>query len=53
MLQAQARFIEMFTVGSEAGRIWTNVLIVCKGKVRLPHIDLDKDLFVEAGKNSI
>ena len=32
MLQSQARFIEMFTEGIAAGRIWSNVVIVCKGK---------------------
>ena len=39
ILQAQAEFIDMFTmedektVKIEAGQIWPNVVIVCKGKV--------------------
>jgi len=32
-LQAQAKFIDDFTANSEAGRIWTNVVIVAKGKL--------------------
>jgi len=34
LLQAQARFIEMFSQGGKSGTIWTNVLIICKGKAR-------------------
>ena len=40
-LQAQAKFIDMFTPDdektpeNEAGKIWNNVFIVCKGKVRI------------------
>ena len=39
-LQAQAKFIDMFTPDdektseNEAGKIWNNVVIICKGKVR-------------------
>jgi hypothetical protein len=33
-LQAQAKFIDMFTVEDDKGRIWSNVIIICKGKVR-------------------
>ena len=39
-LQAQAKFIDMFTpddektTENEAGKIWNNVVIICKGKVR-------------------
>ena len=39
ILQAQADFIDMFTMEDEstakveAGQIWPNVVIVCKGKV--------------------
>ena len=29
-LQAQARFIDTFTVGEDSGKIWSNVLIHCK-----------------------
>ena len=38
LLQAQARFIDMFTEGIEAGRIWSNVLIISKGKAGLVSI---------------
>jgi hypothetical protein len=30
--QAQARFIDEFTVNQEAGRIWANVVLIAKGK---------------------
>jgi hypothetical protein len=30
--QAQARFIDEFTVNQEAGRIWANVVVIAKGK---------------------
>jgi len=33
MLQAQAKFIDMCTVGEDAGKIWSNVVIICKGKL--------------------
>ena len=36
LFQAQAKFIDEFTVESDAGRIWSNVVVVAKGKVRLP-----------------
>jgi len=32
-LQAQAKFIDMFTDKSDKGKIWANVVIVCKGKL--------------------
>jgi len=32
-LQAQANFIDMFTTETDKGRIWSNVIIVCKGKL--------------------
>ena len=41
-LQAQAKFINMFTPENEAGKIWTNVVIVCKGKVRNIKDDLNQ-----------
>jgi hypothetical protein len=34
-LQAQAKFIDMFTVDNEKGKIWSNVVIICKGKVKI------------------
>ena len=39
-LQAQAKFIDMFTpddpntAENEEGKIWNNVVIICKGKVK-------------------
>jgi len=33
ILQAQADFIDMFTVEKDKGRIWNNVVIICKGKL--------------------
>lgn len=33
MLQAQAKFIDMFTMEGDKGKIWSNVLILCKGKL--------------------
>ncbi|XP_023329538.1 uncharacterized protein LOC111702174 isoform X2 [Eurytemora carolleeae] len=33
-LQAQAKFIDEFTVESDAGRIWSNVVVVAKGKAQ-------------------
>jgi len=39
LLQSQARFIEMFTTGNKSGRIWSNVLIVCKGKLAKTSFD--------------
>eukprot|EP00092_Neocalanus_flemingeri_P004094 GFUD01004406.1.p1 GENE.GFUD01004406.1~~GFUD01004406.1.p1 ORF type:complete len:421 (+),score=91.63 GFUD01004406.1:429-1691(+) len=32
-LQAQAKFIDMLTVENDKGRIWSNVVIICKGKL--------------------
>ncbi len=32
VFQAQARFIDEFTVNQEAGRIWANVVVIAKGK---------------------
>ena len=34
-LQAQAKFIDMFTDKNDKGKIWANVVIICKGKVRV------------------
>jgi len=34
LLQAQAKFIDMFTVKGDTGKIWSNVLILCKGKLQ-------------------
>ena len=34
-LQAQAKFIDMFTDKKDKGKIWSNVVIICKGKVRI------------------
>ena len=34
-LQAQAKFIDMFTDKNDKGQIWANVVIICKGKVRV------------------
>ena len=34
-LQAQAEFIDMFTVEQEKGRIWSNVVVIAKGPIFL------------------
>ena len=54
LLQAQARFIEMFSTGSKAGTIWGNVVIICKGKARLM-LSPDMAVFILSlvGKNCI
>ena len=46
ILQAQAEFIDMFTMDDEktakieSGLIWPNVVIVCKGKVKTETLNL-------------
>ena len=30
-LQSQAKIIDMLTEGEDAGKIWSNVLIICRG----------------------
>ena len=49
ILQAQADFIDMFTMEDEstakveAGQIWPNVVIVCKGKVTQNNVCADSE----------
>ena len=31
VLQSQAKIIDMLTEGEDKGKIWSNVLIICKG----------------------
>lgn len=56
-LQAQAKFIDMFTPDdektpeNEAGRIWNNVVIICKGKIN-PDLSGDVQGAVMASKQA-
>jgi len=56
-LQAQAKFIDMFTPDdektpeNEAGRIWNNVVIICKGKIN-PELSADVQGAVMASKQN-
>jgi len=56
-LQAQAKFIDMFTPDddktseNEAGKIWNNVVIICKGKIN-PELSSDVQGAVMASKQN-
>lgn len=56
-LQAQAKFIDMFTpddektTENEAGKIWNNVVIICKGKIN-PELSADVQGAVMASKQN-